>query len=137
MGDHLNSKRSHANALGAKIRELTDDGNELMRIMFAIARDEDAPTSDRRGAVEWLADRGFGKSPIVVEHDVQHHLPMVDMSKLSIAEYRQMEATLAKMLPAGVEPELAGVDRDFIEIQEAECTCPSIDCPEHGIGGDA
>lgn len=120
MGEHRNSKRSHANALGAKIRELTEDGDELMRIMFAIARDEDAPVSDRRGAVEWLADRGFGKSPIVVEHDVQHHLPLVDVSQLSLAEFRQMEATLAKMPPAGVEPELAGVDRDFIEVESED-----------------
>ncbi len=120
MGDHRNSKRSHANALGAKIRDLTSDGDELMRIMFAIARDEDAPTSDRRGAVEWLADRGFGKSPIVVEHDVQHSMPLIDLSNVSLAELRAMEATLVKMLPAGVEPELAGVDRDFIEVAEPD-----------------
>lgn len=127
MAQHRNSKRNHSQELGRKIRELTGDGDELMRIMFAIARDDDAPTSDRRGAVEWLADRGYGKSPIVVEHDHQHSVALVDVSQLTLAEYRQLEATLTKMLPAGVEPELAGVDRDVIEALDAEIVGESGD----------
>lgn len=127
MAQHRNSKRNHSQELGRKIRELTGDGDELMRIMFAIARDDDAPTSDRRGAVEWLADRGYGKSPIVVEHDHQHSVALIDVSAVSVAELRALEATLVKMLPAGVEPELAGVDRDVIEALDAEVIEDGVD----------
>jgi hypothetical protein len=120
VGAHGRSKRNNAQILSKRIGELTEDGEELMRIMFAIARDEDAPTSDRRGAVEWLTDRWAGKAPIVIEHDVQHSLQLVDTSKLSLAELRSLEQTLVKMLPAGVEPEIAGLDPDIIEAQAVE-----------------
>ena len=44
-----------------KIREETQDGEELVAFMLAVFRDEDASRPERVGAATWLADRGFGK----------------------------------------------------------------------------
>lgn len=69
-----------AKGLTSIVKEMTDDGKELCRIMWEIAQgtlyvtdtyhdgdgkprtiDREPSHKDRIAAVEWLADRGFGK----------------------------------------------------------------------------
>lgn len=97
-------RRNHADDFARRIREITGDGEEIFRVMVAIMRDDDALASDRKDAAKWLADRGWGKSPIVVQHDHVHVAPQLDLASCSIAELRALEATMSKLLPAGAPP---------------------------------
>lgn len=45
------------------IRELTDDGVELVQKVWRIVDSPIAKISDQMAAIEWLADRGYGKAP--------------------------------------------------------------------------
>jgi hypothetical protein len=53
-----------------RIREETRDGDELVEFMVRVFRDEDAPRRDRIAAVEWLADRGWGKAALPIRQEV-------------------------------------------------------------------
>jgi hypothetical protein len=55
--------------LAAYVREQTKDGIELVDLMLGFARDDETPVKDRQTAIQWLADRGFGKvaQPLVGE----------------------------------------------------------------------
>jgi hypothetical protein len=44
-----------------RIREETNDGEELVEYMLGVFRDPAAPRRDRTAAATWLADRGFGR----------------------------------------------------------------------------
>jgi Family of unknown function (DUF5681) len=44
-----------------RIRELTDDGAELVEQALGVLRNEDASLKDQAEARHWLADHGFGK----------------------------------------------------------------------------
>ena len=44
-----------------RIREETNDGEELVDYMLGVFRDLAAPARDRTAAATWLADRGFGR----------------------------------------------------------------------------
>ena len=50
------------------MRELVgDDGHEIAEFMFEVMNNECARTADRIEAGKWLADRGFGKAPLVID----------------------------------------------------------------------
>ena len=53
--------------LSRRVRELVgDDGHEIAEFMFTVMNDERARNADRIDAAKWLADRAFGKAPLVV-----------------------------------------------------------------------
>ena len=57
--------------LSRRVRELVgDDGQAIAEFMFSVMEDDRARTADRIDAGKWLADRGFGKSPLVVSAGV-------------------------------------------------------------------
>ena len=55
--------------LQARVRAAVADGQELVSFMTGVMRDDKAVTKDRLRAVEWLADRGWGKVPQPVDGD--------------------------------------------------------------------
>jgi len=55
--------------LAALVRQETKDGEELVRFMLGVMRGrKKAPMRLRMEAVAWLADRGFGRVPMPLEH---------------------------------------------------------------------
>jgi hypothetical protein len=80
------------------VRELVgDDGHEIAEFMFAVMNDERARTADRIEAAKWLADRGFGKAPLIVSAGVTaEQLLQEYLSKLSLEDLETMQAILLK-----------------------------------------
>ena len=68
--------------LAALVKEYTDDGAELVAFMVAVLRGRkrvngNAPSlSLRMEAAAWLADRGFGKVALPLEHSGSEGGPM-------------------------------------------------------------
>ena len=54
----------------AYIKESTAEGNELVDVVLAVLRDQNASNRERMEAATWLADRGFGKPAAVRDDDV-------------------------------------------------------------------
>ena len=48
----------------------TAEGNELVDVVLAVMRDQNASNRERMEAATWLADRGFGKPAAVRDDDV-------------------------------------------------------------------
>ena len=48
----------------AYIKESTAEGNELVDVVLAVLRDQNASNRERMEAATWLADRGFGKPTV-------------------------------------------------------------------------
>ena len=54
--------------LARYVRELVgDDGRRIADFMLSVLDDEAERTETRMQAAAWLADRGFGKSPVTVD----------------------------------------------------------------------
>ena len=53
----------------AYIKESTAEGNELVDVVLAVLRDQNASNRERMEAATWLADRGFGKPAPVRDND--------------------------------------------------------------------
>ena len=59
------------------VREQTHDGEELVRFMLSVLRGrKKAPLRLRMEAAAWLADRGFGKVALPLEHSGAEGGPM-------------------------------------------------------------
>ena len=84
--------------LSRRVRELVgDDGQSIAEFMLSVMEDERARTADRIDAGKWLADRGFGKSALVVSAGVTaEHLLQDYFSKLSLEDLEAMKAILRK-----------------------------------------
>ncbi len=54
----------------AYIKESTAEVNELVDVVLAVLRDQNASIWERMEAASWLADRGFGKPAPVRDDDV-------------------------------------------------------------------
>ena len=54
----------------AYIKESTAEGNELVDVVLAVLRDQNASNRERMEAATWLADRGYGKLAPVRDNDV-------------------------------------------------------------------
>ena len=57
-------------AFRAYIKESTAEGSELIEVVLAVLRDQNASNRERVEAATWLADRGFGKPAPVRDDDV-------------------------------------------------------------------
>lgn len=58
------------------VRDHTRDGAELVEFMLRILRSKRQPVRVRMEAVAWLADRGFGKVALPLEHSGTEGGPM-------------------------------------------------------------
>ena len=91
--------------LSRRVRELVgDDGHEIAEYMFSVMTDQRARNADRIDAAKWLADRGFGKAPLIVSAGVTaEHLLQDYFSKLSLEDLEAMRAILQKYSHDGAE----------------------------------
>jgi len=63
--------------LAALVRERTKDGAELVDFMYSVFRGRrKAPMKVRMEAAAWLADRGFGRVPMPLEHSGDDGAPI-------------------------------------------------------------
>jgi hypothetical protein len=85
--------------LTALVRERTDDGAELVGLMVEIMRGAALPVAgrrtkqrptlrDRMAAVEWLADRAFGKVPLPMEHGGPEGGPLALVLRVEVVDDR-------------------------------------------------
>jgi hypothetical protein len=68
-GHSLNPAGRARDSLGAAIREATKGGVELATLALGIARNVELPPGDRLRALEFLADRAYGKAIALVQTD--------------------------------------------------------------------
>lgn len=72
--------------LAKRVRELVGgDGEDLAKAMLVIALDTNEKTADRRGAIEWLADRGWGKAPAFAPIEDDDPLELLEREANEIA----------------------------------------------------
>ena len=91
--------------LSRRVRELVgDDGEVIAEYMLSVMEDERARTADRIEAGKWLANRGFGTAPLVIEAGVTpEHLLQDYFSRLSLEDLLKMKAILKKYSPDSAE----------------------------------
>jgi hypothetical protein len=91
--------------LSRRVRELVgEDGGAIAEYMLSVMEDDRARTADRIDAGKWLADRGFGKSPLVVSAGVTAEELLQDyFRKLSLEDLEAMRAILKKYSPEVAE----------------------------------
>lgn len=84
--------------LSRRVRELVgEDGEAIARYMLSVMKDERARNADRIEAAKWLADRGFGKAPLVIDTGVTaEHLLEDYFSKLPLEDLETMRAILKR-----------------------------------------
>jgi hypothetical protein len=87
--------------LSRRVRELVgDDGHEIAEFMVSVMTDERARNADRIEAAKWLADRGFGKAPLVLDAGVSPERLLEEyFSKLSFEDLLTMKAILRRYSP--------------------------------------
>ena len=70
---------------GQIVRSLTTEGEELVELALDLAKN--APPRVRMEAIEWLADRGFGKVPD--QSDIQVGVHVSELRSWDIQEWRE------------------------------------------------
>ena len=86
--------------LAKMIREQTNDGEELMTFALEVFRGTHGgggvEFSDRWAALQWLADRGFGKAAQFIELHSEHETTLdgVDLAGLSAERLAELTAIL-------------------------------------------
>ena len=81
-----------------------EDGELIVEYMLSVMNDERARTADRIEAGKWLANRGFGTAPLVIETGVTpEHFLQDYFSKFSIEDLETMRAILRKYSPDSAE----------------------------------
>ena len=80
-----------------------DDGAKMIEIMWGIATDEHAPRRDRMAAIQWCADRGWGKAVdiVVIEETPTGRYPMLDLDRLTADQLRLLRDLYAAARPDG------------------------------------
>ena len=88
--------------LGRRVRELVgEDGGAIAEYMFSVMEDDRARTADRIDAGKWLADRGFGKAPLVTDAAMSPQRLLEDyLSRFSLGDLEAMKAILHKYPPS-------------------------------------
>ena len=87
--------------LSRRVRELGgEDGEAIANYMLSVMNDERARTADRIEAGKWLANRGFGTAPLVIEAGVTPEQLLQDyFSKFSLEDLEAMRTILRKYSP--------------------------------------
>ena len=80
-------------AFAKMIRLATKDGREMLKLWMRLLMDENQDLNLRMQAANQLADRGFGKAPVEVQHnvDVRHHFITSRLSGLSDEELAELD----------------------------------------------
>ncbi len=80
-------------AFAKMIRLATKDGREMLKLWMRLLMDENQDLNLRLQAANQLADRGFGKAPVEVQHnvDVRHHFISTRLSGLSDEELAELD----------------------------------------------
>ena len=96
--------------LSRRVRELVgDDGQAIAEFMLSVMGDERARTADRIDAGKWLADRGFGKAPLVIDAAMSPERLLEDyLSRFSLGDLEAMKAILHKYPPELADMTVAG-----------------------------
>ena len=91
--------------LSRRVRELGgEDGEAIANYMLSVMNDERARTADRIEAGKWLANRGFGTAPLVIEAGVTPEQLLQDyFSKFSLEDLEAMRTILRKYSPIARE----------------------------------
>jgi hypothetical protein len=89
-------KEASFQRLAKKIQSETGDGQELLTFAMDVWRDTSRNFKDRWDAFTWLSERGFGRSPQIVDIHMSTHTTVgVDLTKLSIEQIKQLEKLLS------------------------------------------
>ena len=83
------------------MRELVgENGKAIAEYMLSVMEDERARTADRIEAGKWLANRGFGSAPLVIDTGVTPEQLLQDyFSKFSLEDLQAMKAILKRYSP--------------------------------------
>jgi hypothetical protein len=83
-------------AFAKMIRLATKDGRDMLKLWLRLMMDENQDLSLRLQAANQLADRGFGKAPVEVQHnvDVRHHFISTRLAGLSDEELAELDNPL-------------------------------------------
>ena len=96
-------------AFAKMIRLATKDGREMLKLWMRLLMDENQDLNLRLQAANQLADRGFGKAPVEVQHnvDVRHHFISTRLSGLSDEELAELDdpADLSRYIDVTAEVE--------------------------------
>ena len=105
-GPSLNPRGRPRNALALapRVRDGTRNGQDLIDFALAVFHgDEDVvgagvPLADRWRALEWLADRGYGKAAQIIELVAQPS--GIDLARLTPSQIESLERLLADAVDA-------------------------------------
>jgi hypothetical protein len=128
--------------LARKVREMTNDGELILELLFDISFDADAPRRDRLEAAKMLLERGFGRA---LETQLQVHTQATDtaaIGALAESELTRLADLLATRGPQAprqpVVPTLAAMAKapgllpDSVTLPNASVTEPSSLPPDEG-----
>jgi hypothetical protein len=123
--------------LAKMVHDLTGGGTALIEFMFEVLTNEvpGATVRDRLDAARYLTERGYGKSPQVVQIQggIQHTVTgRYDLAKLSDEELAQIAGSLEKAqrgLPSPEQP-LNSIEEAVIDVT------PLPDAEFGGVEGD-
>jgi hypothetical protein len=128
--------------LARKVREMTNDGELILELLFDISFDADAPRRDRLEAAKMLLERGFGRA---LETQLQVHTQATDtaaIGALAESELTRLADLLATRGPQAprqpVVPTLAAMSRtpgllpDSVTQPNASVTVPPSLPPDEG-----
>jgi hypothetical protein len=110
-------------AFSELVLKQTRNGEELLEFVLKVFRDDQMPFRDRMIAMNWLADRAFGKAPQHVDVDVSvggqepQDQTGMDFSKLSTEELHKLQEMYKKAAP---EQLAAPATVDVIEAEYEE-----------------
>ncbi len=126
--------------LARKVREMTNDGELILELLFDISFDADAPRRDRLEAAKMLLERGFGRA---LETQLQVHTQANDtatIGALAESELTRLADLLATRGPQAprqpVVPTLAAMARtpnllpEGVTLPNASVTVPPSIPPE-------
>ena len=92
------NRRRGAKELAKEISKQTDNGQEVVDFVLSVFRGTEprlgTRPSDLKWAVEWLADRLWGKAPVQMEITAGQDtkiVNMIDYSKLSVKELKILQ----------------------------------------------
>jgi hypothetical protein len=96
-------------AFAKMIRLATKDGREMLKLWMRLLMDENQDLNLRLQAANQLADRGFGRAPLEVQHnvDVRHHFIATRLAGLSDEELAELDdpTDLSKYIDVTAEVE--------------------------------
>ncbi len=106
--------------MAAYIRKKTNGFKDLVKIAIDIAKNETAKNSERMDAIRWLADRGLGKTPQIIEISTSSDSTSISIVDMTIEELRVLDRMAERLeAPQKVLPATASVvEGTFTEVPD-------------------